>query len=541
MKHITCVAIIMSSFIVNTAMATTYYVKPNGDDAANGKSHATAWKSIGQVNSFSAQTGDDVYFLAGGSWNKKQLSINWNGTDSNRAIIGSYYMNNGNETIGVPSGTNKPTIIGSYTGPCSGAAGSCINTSGAVPSGGYAGLIQVNANYVTIQNLRAQNSAGRGIVLNTNYHHAIFEGNEVYYTAGNSIIFNRGTSYNIMRNNDTSLCAIGWKQGDWIAVSKTWPTCNSAVESHHNIFEGNYVHESYGEGIVMLIGSSYNIVRGNKIVGVRSTNIYMDNGSNNIIENNILIGDRDGEYTYNNAPDGHKYGGGIDVKVESYSKMYDSVNNIVRNNLLFRTGGLLMGLEPEAELEGRKLGVKFLNNTLIETASYIKLNDDSQFYDSVEIANNIFYGSLIAENGCKITPTQNVNVHHNHWGDLQNDADCIGNSGDTTGNPKLSRTNWDSVSITNIPSADDFKPKSDSPVINSAKAQTNSVFSLEFNHANELTGNCNIDLTEASKDFFCNNRDATPDMGAIDQNSISITSVVTIDAPVGLTLTFSSN
>lgn len=445
----------------------------------------------------------------------EQLVISWNGTENNRAIVGAYYLNGGNETIGVPTGGSKPIIMGSYTGPCPGIPGSCINVSSAVPSKGYSGLVQINANYITIQNLRVQNSAGRGIVLNTNLHHAIIENSEIYHTAGNSTIFNRGTSYNILRNNDTSLCAIGWKQGDWVAVSKTWPTCNSAVGSHHNIFEGNFIHESYGEGIVMLINSNYNIVRGNTLAAVRSSNIYMDNGSNNIIENNILIGDRDGEYVYSNPGDGHTYGGGIDVKVESYGTMYDSINNIVRNNLLVRTGGLLMGLEPEAELAGKKLGVKFINNTLVETATYIRLNDPAQYYDSVEIANNIFYGSPLAVTGCKITPATNINVHHNHWDSMQANTKCVDTTGDIIGDPNLTRKNWDTASVVNLPTAIDFKPKDGSTAINSAETQASQVFTVEFDQANQLQGNCTLDLSEASQDFFCNPRGSQTDMGAI--------------------------
>lgn len=509
MKFIASIFLI-SSVITHSALAATYYVKPDGNDNADGKSHETAWKTLARVNSHAARKGDDVYLLAGGVWNLQQLIINWNGSADNRAIIGAYYMNNNKETAGVPSGTSKPAIIGSYIGPCSGKPGSCINTSDAVPPKAYSGLIKINSNYVTIQNIRVQNSAGRGIVLNKKRKHAVLENNEVYYTAGNSIIFGRGTSYNIMRNNDTSLCAIGWKHGDWIAVSKTWPTCNSAVGSHHNIFEGNYIHESYGEGIVMLRGSNYNIVRGNKIVAVRSTNIYMDNSSNNIVENNLLVGDRDSKYTYHRAHDGHMYGGGIDVKVESYKKMHDSINNIVRNNLLVRTGGLLMGLERKAEQAGMKVGVKFLNNTLVETAAYVKLHDSSQHYDSVEIANNIFHGSPQGDKGCKITPT-NIDIHHNHWDTNQTDKGCIGSTGDKIDDPKLNRKNWDNIGVNNIPQASDFALSLGSTAINYGKHISNHS-NNDLLHTEKLTADCSSDISDSSQDDNCKSINDTPDM-----------------------------
>ena len=153
-KYFNAITFILFNVIASNAMATTYYVKPDGNDNASGKTHLTAWKSINKVNSYKFQTGDDVYFFAGGSWKLQKLAINWNGTSSNRAIVGAYYMNNGKETIGLPAQNKKPRIIGSYVGKCSGTAGSCIANSKAVPSNAYSGLVVIGANYVTLQDMR---------------------------------------------------------------------------------------------------------------------------------------------------------------------------------------------------------------------------------------------------------------------------------------------------------------------------------------------------------------------------------------------------
>jgi len=514
MKYYLSITAISVLMFAGNAFAATYYVKPDGDDYANGKSHANAWKSLKKIKRFSAKKGDDVYLLAGATWTRSQLTVKWSGTEDNRTIIGSYYMKEGKETIGVPRNTTKPTIEGSYTGPCPNEPGSCINSPIAVPEKAYSGLVKINANYVTIQNLRITHSAGRGIVLNKKLHHAIVEHNEIHHTAGNSVIFSRGTSYNIMRNNDTSHCAIGWKQGDWIAVSKTWPTCNSAVNSHHNIFEDNYIHESFGEGIVMLRGSRNNLVRGNTIAAVRSTNIYIDNSSSNIIENNLLVGARDSQYTYNRQDDGHKYGGGIDVKVESYKKMYDSINNVVRNNLLVRTGGLLMGLEKKAEKAGKKIGVKFINNTLIETATYVKLHDGTNFYDSVEIYNNIFSGSKLGPKACKITPT-NTSLHHNHWDILQADIKCQDKTTDKIGNPRLKRNNWNEVGPDNLPTPDDFSLSTGSTALKTGQSFSNQDLPIAYPNLVNNQSNCKSRKEKRLNDFNCNTRTAPLDMGAM--------------------------
>ncbi len=45
-----------------------YYVKPGGNDRADGRSDARAWASIERVNSASFQPGDTVFFRRGGVW-----------------------------------------------------------------------------------------------------------------------------------------------------------------------------------------------------------------------------------------------------------------------------------------------------------------------------------------------------------------------------------------------------------------------------------------------------------------------------------------
>ncbi|MGB5137785.1 MAG: hypothetical protein WBP29_04565, partial [Candidatus Zixiibacteriota bacterium] len=48
----------------SAASAATYYVRTNGNDASNGTSWATAWKTVAKVNS-SIVAGDEVRFGTG--------------------------------------------------------------------------------------------------------------------------------------------------------------------------------------------------------------------------------------------------------------------------------------------------------------------------------------------------------------------------------------------------------------------------------------------------------------------------------------------
>ena len=48
--------------------ADIYYVSPSGDDAHDGKSEATAWRTVAKVNATSFHPGDQILFARGGEW-----------------------------------------------------------------------------------------------------------------------------------------------------------------------------------------------------------------------------------------------------------------------------------------------------------------------------------------------------------------------------------------------------------------------------------------------------------------------------------------
>jgi hypothetical protein len=124
------------------AYGTTYYVKNGGNDNLDGLSDATAWATIGKVNSYIFATGDDVYFKCGGTWTGTGLIIDWEGTVVNRVVIGAYYMDDNTETIGVSH--NKPILD-------RGDSGTGISIAG--------------EDYVTLQNLDVR-KGNNSIVIN---------------------------------------------------------------------------------------------------------------------------------------------------------------------------------------------------------------------------------------------------------------------------------------------------------------------------------------------------------------------------------------
>jgi len=501
MRSVTIAAFIIISAISNSVFAKTYYVKSNGNDSASGLSHATAWKSVGKINSFTFQTGDDVYFLAGNVWNK-QLTPKWSGTATNRATIGSYYMLNGKERIGVPANTTKPTFSGTYKN-----AGDPISSPAAVPSNIYSAMIHVSANYFTVQNLRVINSSGQGIALapRKSFHHAIFENNVVDGTAISSMLFGRTTYSNIMRNNKMRKCDLAWINKD---ISTTWPMCNGAVGSRDNLIEGNYISESYGEGIVAFEPSAVNnVIRNNILVAVRSSAIYIDNANNNLIENNMIIGE-EAPSKYSMVT-GRRNGSGLNIAVEDYANSKSATGNIFRNNFVANVYNCIsIGLDKDARAKGLKVGGKFIGNTCVSNKADIRSWATSANVESVEFANNIFLDATDGELACK-TPDK-MKFHHNYWNQTQSVTHCNG-TGDVKGGLTLKKTSgWGTISIAGIPTVTDFIPTSGSPVLNKGIAH------------NDL-----------QKDFFGDLRTTRPDMGAVE---VSSKNIVNIPTPTGLSL-----
>ena len=68
---------------------STYYVDPRGDDNNDGRSSATAWKTIAKVNSTGLSAGDRVLFVRGGLWHES-LSLTSSGSSSDPIIYGAF-------------------------------------------------------------------------------------------------------------------------------------------------------------------------------------------------------------------------------------------------------------------------------------------------------------------------------------------------------------------------------------------------------------------------------------------------------------------
>ena len=81
--------IIIFLFIYAIASATNYYVSSAGNDANNGLSSTTSWKTIAKVNSTSFSPGDIIYFNKGEIW-RETLTVPSSGSSGANITFSSY-------------------------------------------------------------------------------------------------------------------------------------------------------------------------------------------------------------------------------------------------------------------------------------------------------------------------------------------------------------------------------------------------------------------------------------------------------------------
>lgn len=89
MKKLTVLMLCLALGAGLSAQGKTYYVSPEGNDAAAGLSAKEAWKTLEKVNAFVFQAGDKVLF-EGGKTFYGQLKVKGSGEEGNPCVISGY-------------------------------------------------------------------------------------------------------------------------------------------------------------------------------------------------------------------------------------------------------------------------------------------------------------------------------------------------------------------------------------------------------------------------------------------------------------------
>lgn len=552
-----------------TRLTNVRYVRcGSGNDSADGLTHATAWNTLGKVNSTVNTTSTDVLLYQGTTCEDQVLFMDWPGTSANRVLVDTYYVDaNGIERLWhISTGLPKAKINGTYepscralTGPvgniqgCAwdGAAGASGTKFPPVPSSQYHGLINSWNIYQTIRNIELYDSAGIGVNTdgfnyfnNAQPHYTIVEGMYIHHIASTGIVF-VDAQYNIARNNEVAFTNLDWVDlktdfyGNGILSGRGYPA--------FNLIENNYVHDDWGEGIGCYFGS-HCVVRGNRTAQHRSAGKYISDYRDVVVEQNIFAGgnvnnEGCGWGRCANNTDGFSQ---ATSGVELYRSL-ESVGNarqLFRNNLISGSsyGISISNGNTQPATNNSVLDGWFVGNTVIIEPNEVWL--DYSFTTSgqvgplgITVANNLFAGGNSTTNctlfngggaGNTIAPPDYNFLRYAFQ------PNCTGGTHNViSSNVGLVNSfDFSDTSASNFPDWDDFAISENSDAANAGIPLTTSVLNPSdfqwFVDNFSWKPECASSFVMASDWFkilatdYCNKtRSDTPSMGAIEPSTFT--------------------
>ena len=88
-------------FAASASWAATYYVDATfGNDAGDGRSPSTAWKTIAKINVFNFTPGDNILLKRGEAW-REALKLNVSGAPNNPIVVDAYGTGPNPKLLGV--------------------------------------------------------------------------------------------------------------------------------------------------------------------------------------------------------------------------------------------------------------------------------------------------------------------------------------------------------------------------------------------------------------------------------------------------------
>jgi hypothetical protein len=434
MKRVNFCSLFLLLSVVGNVNAATYYVRTDGNDDADGKSHKTAWKTIDKVNRSVSDTSDKVYFQCGDKWIKEKLLIDWGGTAKNKATVGAYYLKNGKEFT---EGCNQEKPI--------------IDGKDVLPNKSFDALVKATKYHTLVENLRVLNSEGIGVrIFNCNYCEVYNVETDNSYRAG--IQFYE-SNFGIAEGNQIREAG---RSHPRVEGGKRWPANLSLVKSENILVRKNTVKESYGEGIGIYRSSNGAIIEDNILYANKSVCIYVDWSKDIIIRKNLCYGTTDSQYhRYQDIP---YVGIGIKINDEYNTKGDHSENIEVYNNLVaYHNIGLSISTQhKDAKFKNNRI----YHNTFVDNKFAVQVVDGP--FENSFVQNNIFYAvspDTYVYTGIK--SFSGLKFNNNLWS--SSISGSASGSGDIIGNPRLVKTDgWQSLKGGDL-KPHDFMLRYDSP------------------------------------------------------------------------------
>ena len=171
------------------------------------------------------------------------------------------------------------------------------------------GVKAMDVSYVNISGLKIHNTQQHGIVI----------------SGENNLIINNEIYDCVLENKLVGKSL----DGGWSQCVSSWGKNYNSGFSQNIIFENNYIHDAYGEGLDFLKCDNCSAIK-NNITNGFSMNIYLDASKNILIEGNILRVTSDAYDT--------KWGSACGIGMSSESgNEYNIENIIIKNNIIIGT------------------------------------------------------------------------------------------------------------------------------------------------------------------------------------------------------------
>ncbi len=445
-------------FLARVSLAATYYVATNGNDANPGtldRPFATINTGIGKLSA-----GDTLY-LRGGTY-VQTVSVGKSGTAS------------------------TPITISGYPGETA-----VIDGQDTLPAGDWGILFGVSGNYVTVRDLKIQQSQWFGLHLSGHHDQAInvkvhrCKDMGIYVGGDYSLVENCESYYNARWNEFGQNLKGSWASG-----------ISACRHPKYVTLRGNKVWNNWGEGL-STYESEYTTLEDNIVYDSWSTNVYLSDTKYSILRRNLV-------YCTPESPMKGTGGSGVGIMMGDETYNPASSDNIVVNNLVM---GCRRNFYWWQGVQGGGLV-----NVLIAYNTFVDSSYETDFiigyggpHSNTRIENNIIFqeDSLPV---AIIASSSGLAFSSNLWS--KTPPSSASGTGDVIGDPKLAKTGQTGAGQL---TAEWFKILSASPAINKAKV-----------------------LTEVSEDFFKTSRGSSPDIGAYEYVSSSLTGDVNNDGSVNI-------
>jgi len=325
-----------------------FYITPGGHDTDTGTAPDHAWATL-QKAATTVTAGDTVIMTSGHYMMKEAILITAKGLPD-RPIL--FKTTGATRPLLDFSKCNDLSTMKRAAGITFGAGAAYIVFDGfEVAHLPAAGIRAEHSSHITLSNCLVHDI--QRVAISIGADNCLVENNEVY----NACMASFGC-------NDQGG---GWPQS--VNTTRKPPIAPATVSTmaYNNVFRGNHVHDSWGEGIDAMYGDG-TIIENNIIHDVMSVGIYLDHGNNTIIRGNSIFTTKD---QHGRGPNRDPMNG-ILLGAEYLSDTLENpphshLKNIeIYNNVCVRVCKGIGQWIHEANTDNRNIyeGVRIYNNTI---------------------------------------------------------------------------------------------------------------------------------------------------------------------------------